>query len=70
MLRLDHEYMMRSSEAPLLRKPPSEYLREMYFTTQPLEVPVHDLAPLKAAFDLVHAEVPAPVCLRLPALGL
>jgi predicted TIM-barrel fold metal-dependent hydrolase len=56
MLRLDHEYMMRSSEAPLLRKPPSEYLREFYFTTQPLEVPVHDLAPLKVAFDLVNAE--------------
>jgi predicted TIM-barrel fold metal-dependent hydrolase len=56
MLRLDHEYMMRSSEAPLLRKPPSEYIRELYFTTQPLEVPVHDLAPLRAAFDLVNAE--------------
>lgn len=39
MQRLDSEYMMRSSEAPLLRRPPSEYMREMYFTTQPMELP-------------------------------
>ena len=37
MQRLDSEYMMRPSEAPLLKKRPSEYVREMYFTTQPLE---------------------------------
>ena len=56
MQRLDHEYMMRSSEAPLLRKPPSEYIRECYFTSQPLEVPTHSLEPLKVAFDLINAE--------------
>jgi uncharacterized protein len=37
MQRLDSEYMMRSSEAPLLKRRPSEYIREMYFTSQPLE---------------------------------
>ncbi|HLH67438.1 MAG TPA: amidohydrolase family protein [Solirubrobacteraceae bacterium] len=37
MQRLDHEYAMRSSEAPLLRRRPSEYMREMYYTSQPLE---------------------------------
>ena len=35
--RLDNEYMMRSSEAPLLKRLPSEYIREMFFTTQPME---------------------------------
>ena len=39
MQRLDNEYRMRSSEAPLLRRLPSEYIREFYFTTQPLERP-------------------------------
>jgi len=37
MQRLDHEYMMRSSEAPALKRLPSEYMRDMYYTTQPFE---------------------------------
>lgn len=37
MQRLDHEYMMRSCEAPLLKRLPSEYMRDMFFTSQPLE---------------------------------
>lgn len=37
MQRLDSEYLMRSSEAPLLRRMPSDYIREMYFTNQPME---------------------------------
>src|SRR5271166_856168 len=37
MQRLDHEYMMRSCEAPALKRLPSEYMRDMYYTTQPLE---------------------------------
>jgi predicted TIM-barrel fold metal-dependent hydrolase len=38
MQRLDNEYMMRTSEAPLLKKKPSEYMRESFFyTTQPME---------------------------------
>jgi predicted TIM-barrel fold metal-dependent hydrolase len=39
MQRLDNEYRLRSSEAPLLRRLPSEYIRDCYFTTQPLERP-------------------------------
>jgi hypothetical protein len=37
MQRLDSEYMMRPSEAPLLKKLPSEYMRDMYYTCQPIE---------------------------------
>src|SRR5260370_9327372 len=38
MQRLDHEYGLRTSDAPLLTKRPSEYMREMFYTSQPLEV--------------------------------
>ena len=37
MQRLDHEYQMRTSEAPLLKRLPSEYMTDMYYTSQPLE---------------------------------
>ena len=37
MQRLDSEYLMRSSEAPGLKKLPSEYIKDMYYTTQPME---------------------------------
>lgn len=37
MQRLDSEYTMRPSEAPALERLPSEYLREFFYTTQPLE---------------------------------
>src|SRR3546814_13230648 len=36
MQRLDNEYMMRPSDAPLLQRKPSEYMREMYYTSQPM----------------------------------
>ena len=32
MQRLDNEYMMRTSEAPLLKRMPSEYMREMFYS--------------------------------------
>jgi uncharacterized protein len=35
--RLDNEYRQRQSEAPLLTRLPSAYIREMHFTTQPFE---------------------------------
>ncbi len=54
MQRLDHEFMMRPSEAPLLRRPPSTYIREMFFTSQPLERT--DMALTKATFDAIHAD--------------
>jgi hypothetical protein len=54
MQRLDSEYLMRSSEAPLLKRRPSDYMREMFYTTQPLET--SNLKLTEAAFDAVNAE--------------
>ena len=54
MQRLDHEFMMRVCEAPMLKRPPSEYIREMYFTSQPLER--SNLKLLEATFDAMKAE--------------
>ena len=39
MQRLDSEYRMRSSECPSLTRLPSHYMKEMYYTSQPLEMP-------------------------------
>ncbi|MBO6784051.1 MAG: amidohydrolase family protein [Alphaproteobacteria bacterium] len=52
--RLDHEYMMRTSEAPLLKKLPSEYMRDMFYTTQPMERSNEAL--LAATMDAVNAD--------------
>ncbi|GAA0036680.1 MULTISPECIES: amidohydrolase family protein [Brevibacterium] len=54
MQRLDHEYVLRTSDAPMLTKLPSEYMREMYYTSQPLEIT--DDALLKSTFDAIDAE--------------
>jgi uncharacterized protein len=54
MQRLDHEYLMRQSDAPLLKRLPSEYISEMFFTSQPLEVTIPHM--LEATFKAVHAE--------------
>jgi predicted TIM-barrel fold metal-dependent hydrolase len=54
MQRLDHEFLMRPSEAPLLKRLPSDYIREMFFTSQPLERT--DLALTKSTFDAIHAD--------------
>ncbi|HEV2359077.1 MAG TPA: amidohydrolase family protein [bacterium] len=54
MQRLDNEYMMRSSEAPLLKKRPSEYMCEFYYTVQPMERSNLDL--LEATFAAIHAD--------------
>jgi predicted TIM-barrel fold metal-dependent hydrolase len=53
--RLDHEYRMRSSECPGLKKLPSEYLKDMYYTTQPMERP-DDVRLLEDTFRVVNAE--------------
>ncbi|MEC7488639.1 MAG: amidohydrolase family protein [Pseudomonadota bacterium] len=54
MQRLDNEYLMRSSEAPNLKRLPSEYIQEMYFTTQPMERTNMDL--LAAGFKAMKAD--------------
>jgi predicted TIM-barrel fold metal-dependent hydrolase len=54
MQRLDSEYMLRSSEAPLLRRLPSEYMREMYYTTQPMEH-TGNLKALEVTFEMINA---------------
>ena len=54
MQRLDHEYQMRSCEAPLLKKLPSEYMREMFYTSQPLEKT--NLKLLQATMDAFNAD--------------
>lgn len=37
MRRLDFTYAMRTSEAPALKRRPSDYMRDMYFTSHPIE---------------------------------
>jgi hypothetical protein len=54
MQRLDHEYMLRSSEAPLLKKKPSDYMRDMYYSSQPMEV--QDMGALECTFRMINAE--------------
>ena len=51
--RLDNEYLMRSSEAPALKKLPSEYIADMYYTSQPIERTNMKL--LEATFDAFNA---------------
>ncbi|MDB5600103.1 MAG: amidohydrolase 2 [Xanthobacteraceae bacterium] len=54
MQRLDHEYMMRSSECPTLKKKPSDYMRDMYYSTQPMEI--QDMQALETTFRMINAE--------------
>jgi predicted TIM-barrel fold metal-dependent hydrolase len=54
MQRLDNEYLMRSSEAPLLKKLPSEYMRDMYYTSQPIEN--NDYALMESTMKAMNAE--------------
>src|SRR5262252_4364414 len=54
MQRLDHEYMMRTSDCPTLKKKPSDYMRDMYYSTQPMEV--QDREALQCTFRMMNAE--------------
>ena len=54
MQRLDNEYMMRTSEAPMLKRRPSEYMREMFYASQPLEA--DNLEALELTFKMINAE--------------
>ena len=55
MQRLDNEYMMRSSDVPLLKRKPSDYMREMYYSTQPMEM-VDNREALELTFKMINAE--------------
>ena len=55
MQRLDNEYMMRTADAPALKKLPSDYVRDMYFTNQPMEK-TSDMALLETTFRVIKAE--------------
>lgn len=55
MQRLDNEYLMRTAEAPLLKKKPSEYMREnFYYTTQPMEY--DNLEALELTMKMINAD--------------
>ena len=67
MQRFDNEYMMRSSEAPALKKKPSDYMRDMYLLLAADGNDRHG----GAGADLPHDQGGDPVALfvRLSALG-
>jgi predicted TIM-barrel fold metal-dependent hydrolase len=55
MQRLDDQYLMRQSEAPQLKRLPSEYMRtSCFYTTQPMET-THPKA-LQNTFEMINAE--------------
>ena len=68
MQRFDNEYMMRSSEAPALKRKPSEYMRDMYFSSQPMEMT--DMAVLEQTFRMIGAETQLLYSSDYPHLGL
>jgi predicted TIM-barrel fold metal-dependent hydrolase len=55
MQRFDNEFMMRTSDAPLLKRKPSDYMREMYYSTQPMEM-VDNRKALEVTFEMIKAE--------------
>src|SRR6202012_1563412 len=52
---LDNEFMMRTSDCALLKRKPSEYMREMYFTSQPMEM-VDNRKALELTFEMINAK--------------
>ena len=55
MHRLDNEYRMRSSECPALKRLPSEYMRDMFYSSQPMEMPSR-MEELEHMFKMISAE--------------
>ena len=47
--------MMRSSEVPLLKRKPSDYMREMFYSSQPMEM-VNNREALELTFKMINAE--------------
>jgi Amidohydrolase len=54
MQRFDNEYMIRTSEAAALKKLSSDYMRDMYFASQPMEIT--DLRLLEQTLRVINAE--------------
>ncbi len=55
MQRLDEQYLMRQSEAPLLKRMPSEYMNtNCFYTSQPLEK--GNMKAVECTFDMIKAE--------------
>nr|WP_216665341.1 amidohydrolase family protein [Pseudoruegeria sp. HB172150] len=55
MQRLDDQYMMRQSEAPLLKRMPSDYMREnCWYSSQPMER--GNLEALELTMKMINAE--------------
>jgi predicted TIM-barrel fold metal-dependent hydrolase len=55
MQRLDDQFLMRQSEAPLLKQLPSEYMRRnCWYTSQPMET-THPRA-LEVTLEMINAE--------------
>ena len=54
MQRLDHEFMLRPSEYPLLKKKPSDYMRDMYYASQPMET--WTSGALECTFRMINAD--------------
>ena len=54
MQRLDNEFMMRRSDVPLLKRRPSEYMREMFYSSQPMEM-VENRKALELTFEMINA---------------
>jgi predicted TIM-barrel fold metal-dependent hydrolase len=55
MFRLNKEYSIRRSEAPLLRKSPEEYVRDFYFASQPVGEP-NDPNHLRQVIEMVGVD--------------
>jgi predicted TIM-barrel fold metal-dependent hydrolase len=55
MQRLDNDYRMRTSECPSLKKLPSDYMRDMFYTSQPMEMQNNREA-LELTFKMINAE--------------
>ncbi len=55
MQRLDHSYMMRTSDAPTLKEKPSHYMKQMYYSTQPMEIP-DDKSMMQSTFKCINAD--------------
>jgi predicted TIM-barrel fold metal-dependent hydrolase len=55
MQRLDEQYLMRTSEAPLLKRLPSEYMRDnCWYSSQPMECT--NMKATQLTFEMINAE--------------